>query len=405
MNEDEMPNPFPKNELNRILELGTYNLDYSELEDKFQNLTKLAAQIAGTDFSLINIIDSYTQWSVAASGTNTGQTPREESLCQYTILGSSPFEINDLTLDDRFKNNSFVINNQPLKFYWGVPLRTEEGNNLGALCVLDAKPLHLSPEKVEMLQLIADEVIQKLALVREVNRLEKEQVMAAEVGKKVAHDIRGSIGGIIGLSELSKELADRHKDDSLSQVVHHIHISSKAVLELADEILSASTETSHAYKKMAIDKYSLSEFAQKIKNLYGIQANQKRVKLEVNLLAGNQDASFPRGNVLQIAGNLISNAIKFTPPERMVQVNLSLAIAKDQQILCVEVLDQGVGMGKQKIEEIFRGVADSQPGTKGEKGFGYGLQLVRKLVDEAGGTLNIESEEGQSSKFTVKLPV
>ena len=114
-----MENPIPEQEFNRLLELADFDLDNQELEGHLKELTRLAAKVAGTDISLVNLIDSYTQWSVASEGLPVMQMPREDSVCQYTIMGNQPFEIKDLTKDDRFKNKFYVTENPNLKYYWG----------------------------------------------------------------------------------------------------------------------------------------------------------------------------------------------------------------------------------------------------------------------------------------------
>jgi len=75
-----MPNNQPENEYERLIELTELDLDYSNLKGNLEDLTKLAARIAGTEISLVNLIDSYTQWSVANHGIELQQMPREDSV-------------------------------------------------------------------------------------------------------------------------------------------------------------------------------------------------------------------------------------------------------------------------------------------------------------------------------------
>ncbi len=82
---------LPANEADRLLELSSYDLDYSDMKDRFSDLTRLAAKIAGVPISLINLIDSYTQWTIADFGLDIEQMPREKSVCQYTISGDFSF--------------------------------------------------------------------------------------------------------------------------------------------------------------------------------------------------------------------------------------------------------------------------------------------------------------------------
>jgi len=69
-----------ENEFKCILELSEYDLDYSSLDDHFKELSSLAASVAGTDISLVNVIDSYTQWTGSKHGLGIDSMPREESV-------------------------------------------------------------------------------------------------------------------------------------------------------------------------------------------------------------------------------------------------------------------------------------------------------------------------------------
>ena len=153
--------PMPEKEMERLLALTDFDLDYSNLQENFKDLTKLAAKVSGADISLVNLIDSYTQWTVSSHGISMEPMPREDSICQYTIAGGDSFEVSDLGNDDRF-NGKFYVNGYPnLRYYFGVPLKSDDGHNLGALCVMDKTPKTLQPEKIELLTIIADEIVNR----------------------------------------------------------------------------------------------------------------------------------------------------------------------------------------------------------------------------------------------------
>ena len=168
------PLPFPANEMDRLLALASFDVDYSNLSDNFQDLIQLAAKVAGTEISLINLIDNFTQWSVSTYGLELEQMPREDSVCQYTIVGSEQFEIKDLSSDERFSDKFYVSGPLNLRYYFGVPLTTNNGFNVGALCVLDTVARNLSAEKVELLKLIAKEVVSRLTTLRIIHDLKAQ---------------------------------------------------------------------------------------------------------------------------------------------------------------------------------------------------------------------------------------
>ena len=111
---------FHENELDRLLALSNLGIDYYEPKQGLNYLTELAAKICGTEISLVNLIDSFTQWSVSSYGMDISQMPREESVCQYTIHTSSNegLEVKDLRDDERFKN-MFYVKGSPNLITWG----------------------------------------------------------------------------------------------------------------------------------------------------------------------------------------------------------------------------------------------------------------------------------------------
>lgn len=396
--------PHSSNEVERLLDLSTYGLDYNELEDHFKGLTDLAAKIAGTEFSLINIIDSYTQWSIAATGAATGQVSREQTICQFTILDEKPLEVCNILDDIRFKDKRFAIDHRALKYYCGIPIRTEAGHNIGALCVLDTELKKIDESKIEMLKIIAHEVVKRLGMIRTMHQMEEEMTKAKEAAKKVAHDIRGPLGGILGLSQMVKEKGEKGDLPETLQMVEYIFNSSQALLDLTDQILLEALNPSKAYQELSQDEYSLTVFKEKLQSLYGVQATQKEVKLEVSIEGERQDVPISKGKLLQIVGNLLSNALKFTPKGKKVKVTLSLELNNRAKEITIKVRDNGIGMSKDKIDEILAGQANSTDGTAGERGFGFGLPVVKRLVADQGGQMTIDSVENEYTEFSVWLP-
>lgn len=292
-----------------------------------------------------------------------------------------------------------------LKYYWGVPLKNESGFNLGALCVMDTETKYISPEKVELLEIIADEIVNRLNIIKAISSLKSEVNSAKEKQKQVAHDIRGPIGGIIGLAQIIKEQGDNNRLEDVLDFIKIIQNSSKSLLELADEILSSREEDK---KKPALNpdnEFNLLSLKEKITHLYGVQAEQKKVQLEVAIVEDNKEKPFPKAKLLQILGNLISNAIKFTPSEGKVTIDLDLIDKSRNMELLVQVNDTGAGMTTKQIAAIMKGEGKTTPGSAGEKGYGFGLPLVKHLIDGMGGSLKIDSKLGEYARFEVRLPV
>ncbi|TKB99894.1 GAF domain-containing sensor histidine kinase [Pedobacter cryotolerans] len=393
--------PIPANEMDRILNLYEFDIDYSNLESTFKDLTTLAAKICGTDISLINLIDSYTQWSISNFGLAIDQMAREDSVCQYTILEQEQFEVEDLSVDNRFKSKSYVDSPLNLRYYFGVPLRTNSGHNIGALCVLDKDLKKLSPEKIEMLKIVANEIITRLNTIKVVQDLKTKLHSEKETSKKVAHDTRGPLAGIIGISQIIKDqVEDDTKLNDIFEMVNLIHRGGRSVLDLADEILSEKRIS----KPITEDDFNLSILKEKITKLYTPQARLKDINFVVNINEVQKCIPFAKNKVLQIVGNLISNAMKFTNQNGDVIVNLDLREIDEKVSLNITVVDTGVGINDEMIDSILNGSKTSTNGTEGEKGYGFGLKMIKHLIDGLNGEMEITSIEGEGTRFEVMLP-
>jgi len=390
--------PVPKNEMDRLLNLSDYNLDYSSFENKFSDLARLAAKVTGTNISLVNLLDSYTQWTISNHGLEIDQMPREESVCQYTIAEVDHFEVLDLTKDDRFKDRFYVTDDPNLRYYYGIPL-VSDGLNIGALCVLDTEPKILSPEKVELLKIIGEEVINRLKTYKVIESLRSTINEGKETNKKVAHDIRGPLSGIIGLAEIIHEKGQSNTIDEVLEFINLIHKSGKSLLDLTNEILSTEKRTDTL---LAGNQLNLRTFKEKLEKLYIPQAKTKNIVFLVYTSYKTEHILFPKNKLLQITGNLISNAIKFTPANGTVTVDLDLT--ENGQLLKIAVTDSGIGMDQDKIDTILDGDASSTDGTNGEQGYGFGLALVKHLITGMKGTFKITSTPDQGATFEVLLP-
>ncbi len=377
------------------------NLDYTDLKDTFSDLAKLAAKVTGSPVSMVNLIDNYTVWTVSSYGFAVEQTPREESVCQYTILEKEEFVVNDMTLNSVFKDEGFVTGDPHFRFYHGVPLK-HLGHNLGALCVLDRKDKALSAEKVELLKIIAGEVTNRLKAMQHIEQLRGKMHEIKDVQNRMAHDIRGPVAGIMAIAEVISQQGNENTLDEVLEVIRMIYKSGKSVLELADEIL---TEDKKALINAKSRTGMLNTLKERFEQLYTPQALGKNVTLKVELEDTDSDVNLSQPKLMQIAGNLISNAIKFTPRESSVTVSMNvLQVTENERKLRIAVKDEGAGISEEQIAQLLADNTESTDGTDGEKGYGFGLALVKHLVKALNGTFEIKSRPGEGSMFEVALP-
>jgi len=151
-------------DLRRLEALRAYDILDTEPEEAFDRLTAVAAGLFGTPVSLVSLIDETRQWFKSCHSLAVNETPRDIAFCDYAIRSDDVLVVRDATRDPRFRSNPLVVGDPHIRFYAGAPLRTPGGQTLGTLCVIDCRPRRPSPEKIRLLALLAQAVVDALEL-------------------------------------------------------------------------------------------------------------------------------------------------------------------------------------------------------------------------------------------------
>src|SRR5690606_23155813 len=106
-------------------------------EKEFQDVVSLVKSIFNVPRAAINILDSERQWTKAGAGDGPNIAVRTDTFCHYTIMSDAPLVVTDASIDNRFAQNPYVLGAPELRAYLGVPLTSEDGYNIGSLCIYD----------------------------------------------------------------------------------------------------------------------------------------------------------------------------------------------------------------------------------------------------------------------------
>lgn len=164
-----IPRPLrPENDSERVEALHRYNILDTPPEAAFDRITKLAAHLFGVSIAIVSLVDEDRAWFKSCHGFSLPEVPREDSLCNVAILYNEILVVPDTRKDDRFACNPFALAEPGLRFYAGAPLITQDGYNLGTLCLLDLKPHEdLSEEQrttlIDLAAMVLDEMELRLA--------------------------------------------------------------------------------------------------------------------------------------------------------------------------------------------------------------------------------------------------
>lgn len=394
--------PLPENELERIINLSELDLDYSDLKESFKDLTRLATIITGADISLINLIDSVTQWTIASHGIELDRMEREESVCQYTITGADSFEVKSLSNDERFKEKFYVAGDPHLDYYFGIPLKSGNGSNIGALCVMDKAAQAIPEEKVMILEIVADEIVSRLKLLKAIGDQRNIIRENLENKKQLLDRLRSPLSGILSLLDLLTDPENGISPAEVMEYIKLIQISTRSVLGIANEEFSSATKLSDL-PLLEVDEFNLITLKKKLFQLYQPQADEKKISLLITTNPDKDVLPFAKNKLISIIGSLLSNALRYTAENGKVEITLDLKIKAHTNELEVKLIHRGAELSKENVELILQGAKVLTEGNGKEIGLGFGLTLAKQLIDSLGGTLDIQSEH-QKLIFVINVP-
>jgi two-component sensor histidine kinase len=177
-------------ESDRLAALRSYRVLDTPPEPAFDDLVQLAARLCNTPIALISLIDERRQWFKAEVGLGMRETPLDRSICLSAMLLPGLTIVPDLTEDPRFARNPLVTGEPHLRFYAGAVLRTPDGVPLGALCVLDCVPRHLTEEQASTLTMLARQVMSQLELRRAIAERDERLEAARQIEQRQALLVR-----------------------------------------------------------------------------------------------------------------------------------------------------------------------------------------------------------------------
>jgi len=179
--------PLPDNEMERLAALYRYQILDTPPEVAFDRITALAARLLGTPIALISLVDESRAWFKSCTGWSGYEVPRESTPCSFTILESVPLIIPDTRQDNRFACTPLFQSELDVRFYAGAPLRTQDGFNLGTLCVVDIQPRDvMSAEQQATLVDLAAMVVDELEHCKAAHKIAQVDTALLEVSKGIA---------------------------------------------------------------------------------------------------------------------------------------------------------------------------------------------------------------------------
>ena len=216
----------------------------------------------------------------------------------------------------------------------------------------------------------------------------------------MSHELRTPLNAIIGFAEILRDELVGSVNAEQKECINDIHISGEHLLEMINDILDLS-KIEAGKMVLQLEEFSIVEAVEEVNAIITALAVKKDLDLT---LTYNQNGTIEADRVKfkQIFYNLLSNAVKFTPEGGQVKTKLDV----NETELCAQVIDTGIGISEADQAKLFAPFTQIDTSkSRRYEGTGLGLALTQRLISLHAGEINVKSQEGKGSNFTLKIPL
>ncbi len=389
----------------RLNALYRYRILDSPREEDFDQIVQLVCEVYKVPIAAINLVDRDRQWFKAEAGLGCDETDLECSICVHAIdSGDELFVVEDTTKNPITANNRNVTGPVGIRFYAGATLRTPEGHALGTLLIVDTSPRKFSKMQAKLLHTLARQVVSMMET-RRISEFRKDKGIGLQsdldlnkdVLSIVSHDLRSPMSAITLAAHMTSEIAKGMKDGA--KLVNLSSILKTSVQDMS-RLISDLTEYSaidEGQLLMKFRKTGLSEIALSLDTRFRVLAERAGVRFSIEVDDGLPAALIiDPYRLLQAVGNLVTNALQFTPKKG----KLALHLRAQDSFLGIDVTNSGGGVTAAAIEDMLKGIWTTDAGSKG---LGIGLSIARSIARGHGGDVTATSVEGESMTFSLTV--
>ena len=221
----------------------------------------------------------------------------------------------------------------------------------------------------------------------------------------MSHDIRTPMNAILGYAQLMENELNGKDIPEVLEHLEKLQQSGNLLLSIINNVLDMARIESG---KMEIDENygRIEDIRQTLFEIFGDEAKKKNIALHYTINVEHEHILTDTTKVKEIFVNILSNAIKYTLSGGSVMINIDELVCDESGYMMVRtrVSDTGIGMSQDYLTKIFDAFTRERNTTKSKiTGSGLGMSIVKRYVDLLGGTIDVESEPGKGSTFTVTL--
>ncbi len=315
------------------------------------------------------------------------------------ILDGEPYVTGDIASSDSFQLSAELAG-AGLRSAMLVPLAVE-GRVIGILGAYCSRVDCFQPEHVSFFRMAADLVAIAVENGRAYQAVEELAQERSRFMFRVAHDLRSPLAAIVSMVELLRGDYKGQLNPDQVDCVARIDRRARTMLEMVNELMTLARCRSRR-RSLDLRPVDVGGLAGRVTRAFGDAARQKSQRLEVSVVPGTPPILGDEKTLEELLENLVSNAVKYTPEGGRIAVRFA---PEGADRVRVEVRDSGIGIPREDQARLFTEFFRAENARKLESvGTGLGLAMVKEMVGAQGGTVEVDSEPGRGSVFTVRLP-
>jgi signal transduction histidine kinase len=311
----------------------------------------------------------------------------------------------DVQTDPRILDREFY-KRQGIVSYLGVPFLVKD-DVLGVMVLLTREEHEFTSDEIEFQSTLAGQVamtIHKSRLYEQIrtqaDELETANREICDFTAMIAHDLRSPLNQVMGVSELMTESAFGPVTEDQKKWLSKLTETARQLVNLVNDFLDVS-KLEAGRIDLTIEEVELEKLLDASFGNFHFLASERNVGLRRSMTDSTLRIQGDRRRLEQVLSNLLSNALKFTPPDGVIEVGTASSDTEAK----VWVQDTGVGIAANEIDSLFEKYKQTSSGKTSEyKGTGLGLVICKMIVEAHGGKIWAESEQGKGAKFTFTLP-
>jgi signal transduction histidine kinase/CheY-like chemotaxis protein len=393
-------------QMTTLYEVGKEISANLELAPRLELIVARAARLAGAPSAVLYLREQETEQCKVA-GVHGMDLPRAEDADRHffefeRMIGLPPFEQSPVRRaapgcdDEGFRLPAFP--QRPVSSLLALPM-VAEGHSIGVLALLD-KPDGFTAEDESFLALFASQAaiaVRNSQLFENAKTLDR---LKSEFVAVVSHEIRTPLTSVKGAIELLSDGRYFTHSEQQAKLLNIAQANAERLLVLINDILDFSKLES-ASLPMTLERQRLEPVVQQATHNLRTLIEERQIDLSMEFSDDLPDLTIDSHRIAQVLTNLISNAVKFSPPGGRIEI---LANLVDGEVR-VAVRDHGEGIAVADLPKLFRKFSQIDSGsTRRVGGTGLGLVICKGIVEQHGGRISVESTPGEGSTFFFTLP-